>query len=46
MAWCGRQKLNHGFFVVGDFKSCNDPKIIMFIAHQDEKKVMKELGLV
>jgi hypothetical protein len=23
-----------------------DPKIIMFIAHQDEEKAMKELGLV
>lgn len=23
-----------------------DPKIIMFIAHQDEEKVMKELGLL
>jgi hypothetical protein len=26
-------------------KTGNEPKIIMFIAHQDEEKAMKELGL-
>jgi len=38
--------LNHRFSSLVILNPASDPKIIMFIAHQDEKKVMKELGLV